>query len=657
MRPKVTLGAFFMAEEKSPQAGEGSASHSARVPPTAAGIQVNFCKSPLCGNFGVPPTPRAKWERRATAEDGSKAPPGPGDYRLAGRGNRRVALICDLCKESMPLNSNLAIAEELLRITAYLDPEPVGCPNEDCSSKGASVVKYGVNRHGTPRYQCKGCKKVFAHGGKSTKRQRKTHINRDVFQQLMNSVPLRRIIKMNEISPSTLYNKLEFIHQQCQAFVSAREKQLPIKTDLGERCLTTDRQKLVVNWSSRKDRRNTVLLSMATADLETGYVLGVHVNYDPEMDVDHVYEDYKKVGDDKLTRPYRRYARVWLPEDYESADGRASDVQATKLRASLSEVPPSLALKGLSAAIDAMYAQVLAREDVEADTPSPHIRTPAQGMLLHEQVVMFAHMQFVARILNKAERLVCFMDQDSGLRGAFMAAMSERVKKGTAEGFYVNHSDLPIDAKHAAIARSKKLLKEMMAEHLGMSEREAAMELGRQQLRYMTKHGAWNDYWFSHPLADPREPEKQICWLTNRRPISDDPEVRTSELEDVLDLYMRATLTAVDRFFMQVRRAITVAERGIASASADRRIWFGKNAYNPRNLVMLLEVFRVYFNYCEVGQDKKTPAMRLGLARGVVSPEDILYSRPREQVGGPGEEESPALQSQNGASNQTEPGP
>jgi hypothetical protein len=121
--------------------------------------------------------------------------------------------------------------------------------------------------------------------------------------------------------------------------------------------------------------------------------------------------------------------------------------------------------------------------------------------------------------------------------------------------------------------------------------------------------------------------------LTNRKPIPDDPEIRTAELEGVLDLYMRATLTAVDRFFMQVRRAITVAERGIASASADRRIWFGKNAYNPRNLVMLLEVFRVYFNYCEVGQDKRTPAMRLGLARGPVAPEDILYFRPREQSG------------------------
>ncbi len=107
-----------MAEEKSSQEVEGSKAPSARVPGTAAGIQVNFCKSPLCANFGVPPLLRAKWERRPKAEDGSKLPPGPGDYGLSGGGNKRSFLICSLCKESMPLNSNLAIAEELMRISA-----------------------------------------------------------------------------------------------------------------------------------------------------------------------------------------------------------------------------------------------------------------------------------------------------------------------------------------------------------------------------------------------------------------------------------------------------------------------------------------------------------------------------------------------------------
>ena len=48
-------------------------------------------------------------------------------------------------------------------------------------------------------------------------------------------------------------------------------------------------------------------------------------------------------------------------------------------------------------------------------------------------------------------------------------------------------------------------------------------------------------------------------------------------------------------------------------------------AYKPENLIKTLEIFRVYYNYCKVGEDKKTPAMRLGLAEAPIKPEDILY--------------------------------
>ena len=37
-----------------------------------------------------------------------------------------------------------------------------------------------------------------------------------------------------------------------------------------------------------------------------------------------------------------------------------------------------------------------------------------------------------------------------------------------------------------------------------------------------------------------------------------------------------------------------------------------------------LRIFRVFYKYCAVGKDGKT-AMRLGLAKGVVDLEDIIY--------------------------------
>ena len=79
---------------------------------------------------------------------------------------------------------------------------------------------------------------------------------------------------------------------------------------------------------------------------------------------------------------------------------------------------------------------------------------------------------------------------------------------------------------------------------------------------------------------------------------------------------------------MQVRRRLSLLERPIATASNNRRVWQWYSAYNPRSIVQLLEMFRVFYNYVLVGMDKQTPAMRLGLAKGRVSLEDIVYFQP-----------------------------
>ena len=88
---------------------------------------------------------------------------------------------------------------------------------------------------------------------------------------------------------------------------------------------------------------------------------------------------------------------------------------------------------------------------------------------------------------------------------------------------------------------------------------------------------------------------------------------------------LKASLHGIDRFFMQVRRRLSLLERPIATASKSRRMWYGYSAYNPTNIVKLLGIFRVFYNYCATGKDGKTPAIRLGLAKGKVDLEDIIY--------------------------------
>lgn len=90
-------------------------------------------------------------------------------------------------------------------------------------------------------------------------------------------------------------------------------------------------------------------------------------------------------------------------------------------------------------------------------------------------------------------------------------------------------------------------------------------------------------------------------------------------------MYLKATLHPVDRFFMQTRRRLSMAERPVVSVRKQRTVWHGYGAYNPGTVAKFLETYRTYYNYCLAGKDRKTPAMMLGLAQAVIDTQDILY--------------------------------
>jgi len=79
--------------------------------------------------------------------------------------------------------------------------------------------------------------------------------------------------------------------------------------------LSTDRQDYMVNWSRDTDRRNVVLHAVGTADNPSGYVFGMHLNFDREHDPAAIETDAKATGDIALPYPHRKHARLWLSAD------------------------------------------------------------------------------------------------------------------------------------------------------------------------------------------------------------------------------------------------------------------------------------------------------------------------------------------------------
>ena len=89
-------------------------------------------------------------------------------------------------------------------------------------------------------------------------------------------------------------------------------------------------------------------------------------------------------------------------------------------------------------------------------------------------------------------------------------------------------------------------------------------------------------------------------------------------------MHLRGSLHAVDRFFALVRFNLSYLERPGTSASSGGYKWYRSNPYDPGHVAKILEIFRVWYNFVEVGNDGKTPAMRLGMAKKVHTEAEIL---------------------------------
>ena len=429
---------------------------------------------------------------------------------------------------------------------------------------------------------------------------------------------MRRICEVTGLDPRVVYDKFHWIHRQCQLFVGERERRLMEGlVPLPKMYVAVDRQQYVVNWSKRKDKRNVMLAAIASADLKSGYVFGFQLNFDGDADPIEIERDAAAIGDGLQSPPYRKYARVWLQADYAAASAN-SKLHSRKVAKALKVARSQNDVDG---EIEGRYDDNQLRGDIEVNEEgASEIKLPDNGMQVHEQYTLYAHFLLLRKLLERAPKIRLFLDQDSGFRGAVMSLFHDRIKARTTDAFYVSVlKDATNDIKEKLVAQSKARLTAALVAHSGLTKHQIEVEMVKQSMQAAQAMGPWGDVWIDHPFPSKSEPEKRVCWLTNLGDYTED---------HAAELYLKASLHAVDRFFMQTRRMLSLAERPIASASSARRTWHGYSPYNPAHLQRILEIFRVHYNYCAQGKDGMTPAMRLGLAKGPVEVEKILAFDP-----------------------------
>ena len=537
---------------------------------------------------------------------------GSNSYILDSRNIGISSCICTSCGVGFPLKSNLGITEEVERMASYLQPPNAGCCRNAACVNHANMVpvgtvgayaSFGKTAIGNSRWCCSVCGKTFSQNIKSTARQRQHHKNKTIFKLLVNKMPVRRIIEVADIHPKTFYQRLDFLHRQCQVFAASRERALS-NLPISRLYLGVDRQDYLVNWLVRKDKRNIQLSAITTVDNEHGYCFGMHLNFDPSLDSEVVQSEVEVNGDLDLPYPHRRFARLWLNADHDLASAKSVGKRRRKV--------------GLPTQIDETYAAALQRDDIESpDEPSLLQRLPEYGMQTHGEYTMYGHFFFLKRLLGNVKKWRFFIDQDPGLRAACLAAFHDEIKGRTADVFYVRITkDMTVDEKRHKYNDAKAFFEQAKLAHPDLKPQEIKLMLIKERLACMTSHGKWQDQWLDHPFPTMSESEKAVAYLTDLGDYDEDHKAW---------LYNKASLHGVDSFFNQVRRRLSLLERPIHSKSNKGRVWNGYSPYDPGNVAKVLDIMRTVHNYILTGKDGKTPAQRLGLAKAPLDYEDIIY--------------------------------
>lgn len=584
-----------------------------RVPAEVEGVQSNFCRNINCENFGVAPRPKVSKGRRTGSPDYD----GDG-YRLIGKkGANAKSLYCTKCGLTSSIKSNAGIVEELRRISTYLEskPEP-RCPKAECPNHGIPVSvaghyqSKGYTTAGSPRWICKSCRTRFS-DRKAERKRGRSHKDATIFADLVNKAGIRIMSRKAHVSVGTIYNKIDFIHRRCLAFMADRERRIA-GLNLSRLYLCTDRQDYMINWTNRAEKKNVQLTAVATADNRTGYVFGMHSNFDPSLNTEDMEAQAIVAGDFEIEEPaHRRFARFWTSPDFEEA--RRNDPRA---------VPSPIAESGdvWMDVIDG-YREMRAIPDSEAkERPPRKSMLPAKGCQVHFEYTVHAHYRLLRRMLGPVGKIRFFIDQDDTLRAGCLTAFVEEMRAGTADAFYVKIDKGLNNEQRDEIAGKSAAVIEAHRKALGIPKAkkwDAVVSLVEAEL-YAMRQLSPRDRWIQHPDGTGGEPLKAVCWLTERTGVPVD-------MRHLAIVFARASMHSIDRYFMQLRRLVMALERPVHTPSNDGRVWRGYSPYNPAQIQKLLDIYRCYYNFVAVGEDKKTPAMRLGLARGPVRESDILY--------------------------------
>lgn len=240
-----------------------------------------------------------------------------------------------------------------------------------------------------------------------------------------------------------------------------------------------------------------------------------------------------------------------------------------------------------------------------------------KGALVHSEYTTYAHFLRLRELFGNASALRFYLDQDPGINRACILAFSDRIQEENCHTAFVKfNKELTFDERRKYKNALIKYVKQLIKEGLAVDQVHAHRLVVQRSIQEPYSFKGSPENWFSVPIHKMNESEKFVALLTDQNLL---------DIDNLTALLLDASLAPIDRFFNQVRNMLTLLKRGTSSPSNAGRVWTGASPYNPDMVHKMLQIYRLHYNYCKVGEDNKTPAQRIGLAKGPVEIRKILY--------------------------------
>lgn len=130
--------------------------------------------------------------------------------------------------------------------------------------------------------------------------------------------------------------------------------------------------------------------------------------------------------------------------------------------------------------------------------------------------------------------------------------------------------------------------------------------------------------WLNNPLEQPLCPRDKGSYTVDCR-----TDVSSFDIHELASAIMNVNDHATNSFIQQIRRRISILERPLVTATGHGKSYIYVN-FNPKYAQYALTILRTYYNFClpfGKGDNKKTPAQRIGLTDKVFDMKDILYMK------------------------------